>query len=108
MVYEARVYGADTVLLIVAVLEEPLLKSLIECSRSLGMEPLVEVNNDEETKRALRCGAKVIGVNNRNLHNFSVDPSTTEDLMASNRCVGNHFLSALTHSTRLPRLMACG
>lgn len=43
MVYEARVYGADTVLLIVAVLEEPLLKSLIACSRSLGMEPLVEV-----------------------------------------------------------------
>jgi len=84
MVYEARVHGADTVLLIVAVLEEPLLKSLIACSRELGMEPLVEVNNDEETKLALRCGAKVIGVNNRNLHNFSVDASTTETIMLNN------------------------
>lgn len=84
MVYEARVYGADTILLIVAVLEETLLKSLIDLSRSLDMEPLVEVNNDAETKIALRCGAKVIGVNNRNLHNFSVDPSTTETLMEQN------------------------
>jgi anthranilate synthase/indole-3-glycerol phosphate synthase/phosphoribosylanthranilate isomerase len=84
MVYEARVYGADTVLLIVAVLEEPLLRSLIACSRSLGMEPLVEVNNDAETKMALSCGARIIGVNNRNLHNFSVDASTTEVIMQDN------------------------
>ena len=72
MVYEGRVYGADTVLLIVAVLEEALLTSLISTSRSLGMEPLVEVNNDNETKIALRAGAKIIGVNNRNLHDFKV------------------------------------
>ena len=52
-VYEARVYGADTVLLIVAVLEEAELTALIKCARGLGMEPLVEVNNDAETKVAL-------------------------------------------------------
>ena len=85
MVYEARVYGADTVLLIVAVLEEAELSALIRCARELGMEPLVEVNNDTETKTALRAGAKVIGVNNRNLHNFKVDASTTEQIMATNR-----------------------
>lgn len=84
-IYEARVYGADTVLLIVAVLEEAELKTLIDCSRGLGMEPLVEVNNDAETKTALRAGAKVIGVNNRNLHNFTVDANTTEMIMATNR-----------------------
>lgn len=85
MVYEGRVYGADTVLLIVAVLEEALLTSLISTSRSLGMEPLVEVNNDNETKIALRAGAKIIGVNNRNLHDFKVDASTTEQIMATHR-----------------------
>lgn len=83
-VYEARVWGADTVLLIVAVLEEAVLDALIKCARGLGMEPLVEVNNDEETKKALRCGAKVIGVNNRNLHDFKVDCSTTETVMELN------------------------
>lgn len=84
-VYEARVYGADTVLLIVAVLEEAELTALIKCARGLGMEPLVEVNNDAETKVALRAGAQVIGVNNRNLHNFTVDANTTEAIMATNR-----------------------
>ena len=84
-IYEARVYGADTVLLIVAVLEEAELTQLIACARTLGMEPLVEVNNDAETKIALRAGAKVIGVNNRNLHDFKVDASTTEAIMATNK-----------------------
>lgn len=75
---EARLYGADTILLIVAMLNEVDLKRLYDYSRyARGMEPLVEVNNQEELKRALRIGAKIIGVNNRNLHDFQVDMSTT-------------------------------
>jgi len=75
--HEARAYGADTVLLMKSILEEPLLDLLIKASRALCMEPLVEVVNEEETLAALRCGAKVLGVNNRNLHTFVVDMKTT-------------------------------
>lgn len=74
---EARVYGADTVLLIVAMLSDSKLAELYDHSMSRGMEPLVEVNNAEELERALKVGAKVIGVNNRNLHDFNVDMATT-------------------------------
>ena len=77
---EARVHGADTVLLIVATLSPPRLRALYDYSLSLGMEPLVEVNNAAEMKIALDLGAKVIGVNNRNLHNFNVDTGTTTRL----------------------------
>lgn len=81
--YEARANGADTVLLIVAIMDSrEHLQSLLDKSRELGMEPLVEVNNDEEMKTAIEVGAKVIGINNRNLHSFSVDLSTTEKLVA--------------------------
>lgn len=80
-IYEARANGADTILLIVAAMESnqiaQQLSHLIQISRSLGMEPLVEVNNSEEMKLALDVGAKVIGINNRNLHDFQVDLSTT-------------------------------
>lgn len=77
---EARLYGADTVLLIVAMLNDELLTKLYAYSLSLGMEPLVEVNNAEEMTRALKLGAKVVGVNNRNLHDFNVDMATTSRL----------------------------
>ena len=79
-IMEARVYGADTVLLIVAMLPVIRLAALIKYSRSLGMEPLVEVNNIEEMNAALELGATVIGVNNRNLHTFQVDMGTTTRL----------------------------
>ncbi|KAI8384991.1 indole-3-glycerol phosphate synthase-domain-containing protein [Radiomyces spectabilis] len=79
-ILEARVYGADTVLLIVAMLSDELLRDLYSYAKSLGMEPLVEVNNVEEMARANAIGAKVIGVNNRNLHNFDVDMETTSRL----------------------------
>ncbi|KAL5536564.1 TRP3_1 [Sanghuangporus sanghuang] len=78
---EARLHGADTVLLIVAMLNQDLLKRLYTYSVSLGMEPLVEVNNASEMERALEVGAKVIGVNNRNLHDFNVDLGTTSRLV---------------------------
>lgn len=78
---EARLHGADTVLLIVAMLQPEQLKSLYAYSVSLGMEPLVEVNNAAEMTRALELGAKVIGVNNRNLHDFNVDMGTASRLV---------------------------
>lgn len=78
---EARLHGADSVLLIVAMLPVPRLQALYEYSRSLGMEPLVEVNNSREMEAALALGAKVIGVNNRNLHDFQVDMQTTTRLV---------------------------
>ena len=77
---EARLHGADTVLLIVAMLRPTRLRALYDYSRSLGMEPLVEVNNAREMEAALELGARVIGVNNRNLHDFQVDMGTTSRL----------------------------
>ncbi|KAG2236640.1 hypothetical protein INT48_000195 [Thamnidium elegans] len=79
-ILEGRLYGADTVLLIVAMLNDEVLHELYNYSKSLGMEPLVEVNNAEEMARANALGAKLIGVNNRNLHSFDVDMETTSRL----------------------------
>lgn len=79
-ILEGRLYGADTVLLIVAMLNDEVLHDLYNYSKSLGMEPLVEVNNAEEMARANALGAKLIGVNNRNLHSFDVDMETTSRL----------------------------
>lgn len=77
---EARLHGADTVLLIVAMLPPARLRALYDYSLSLGMEPLVEVNNAREMEAALALGSRVIGVNNRNLHDFQVDMGTTTRL----------------------------
>ncbi|MCJ1306840.1 bifunctional tryptophan synthase trp1 [Agyrium rufum] len=82
-ILEARLAGADTVLLIVKMLDEALLKKLYDYSKSLGMEPLVEVNTPQEMKVAVSLGAQVIGVNNRDLTNFDVDLDTTSRLMES-------------------------
>lgn len=80
-ILEARLAGADTILLIVKMLDESTLRNLYQYSLSLGMEPLVEVNTIEEMDAANRLGAKVIGVNNRNLTSFEVDLDTTSRLM---------------------------
>lgn len=80
-ILEARLAGADTVLLIVKMLSVELLTRLYHYSRSLGMEPLVEVNTLEEMKIAVDLGAEVIGVNNRDLTSFEVDLDTTSRLM---------------------------
>jgi indole-3-glycerol phosphate synthase len=74
--WEARAYGADLVLLIVAALEQPALVSLIERAESIGLTPLVEVHTEEELTRALDAGAKVIGVNARDLTTLRVDRGT--------------------------------
>lgn len=71
--WEARAYGADLVLLIVAALEQDALVSLVERAESIGLTPLVEVHDEEEAERAVAAGAKVIGVNARNLRTLEVD-----------------------------------
>ncbi|MCL4534757.1 MAG: indole-3-glycerol phosphate synthase TrpC [Bacteroidetes bacterium] len=79
-VYEARAYGADALLLIAAVLPADRLAALLAETRALGMEALVETHNATEIEMALGAGAKVVGVNNRNLADFTVDLATTERL----------------------------
>ena len=80
-ILEARLAGADSVLLIVKMLDVATLTKLYKYSQSLGMEPLVEVNTSAEMKIAVDLGAKVIGVNNRDLTSFEVDLGTTSRLM---------------------------
>ena len=79
-VVEARVAGADALLLIVAVLGDNDLQQLLAETRRHGMEALVEVHSDEEVERALAAGARVLGINNRDLATFQVDLQTTDRL----------------------------
>src|SRR3954465_9245128 len=79
--YEAAVNGADAVLLIVAALSDGDLYALYQEARSIDLDCLVEVHDAEELERALEAGAEVIGVNNRNLDDMSVDIGTTYELM---------------------------
>ena len=72
-IHEARAHGADMLLLIVAALEQPALESMLERTESLGMTALVEVHTEEEADRALQAGARVIGVNARDLKTLEVD-----------------------------------
>jgi indole-3-glycerol phosphate synthase len=73
--WEARAYGADVVLLIVAALDQAALVSLVERAESIGLTPLVEVHTEEEVERAVAAGARVIGVNARDLRTLKVDRS---------------------------------
>jgi indole-3-glycerol phosphate synthase len=75
-VWEARAHGADAILLIVAALDQPTLIGLRERAESLGMTALVEVHDEAETDRAVQAGARVIGINARNLKTLEVDRGT--------------------------------
>ena len=79
---EARVAGADAVLLIVAALEPERLAELIHAASDLGMDALVEVHDEEEVQTAVEAGAEVIGINNRDLHSLEVDLDTTFRLLS--------------------------
>ena len=80
-VYQARLLGADCILLIVAALSTEQLKHLYQLARNLGLDCLVEVHNLEELKIALDIGADLIGINNRDLKTFNVSLSVTENLI---------------------------
>ena len=81
-IFEARLYGADLVLLIVAVLDLTRIREYLDVTHSLGMNAVVEVHDSEELDTALEAGSKIIGINNRDLKTFEVDIKTTEDLYA--------------------------
>lgn len=82
-VFEARAAGADIVLLIVAALEQPLLTSLHTLITELGMTPLVETHSADELQRAIDLGAKLVGVNARNLSTFELDRDLFGELAPS-------------------------
>jgi len=79
-VYESRAYGADAILLIVAILNPEKLNELLRLSHDFNMDCLVEVHNESELEIALHSGARMIGINNRDLSTFEVDLKTTERL----------------------------
>ncbi|SHK43741.1 indole-3-glycerol phosphate synthase TrpC [Thermocrinis minervae] len=93
-VLEAKAYGADVVLLIVRILTQRQLKELIEFSQELGMESLVEVFNLEEAKRAIDAGAKIIGINNRDLDTLKVDINLSKELAPKVKELGARFVVA--------------
>ena len=81
-VAEARACGADAVLLIVAALDRVQLKDLIAVARSRGLAALVEVHDEAESQAAIEAGARAVGVNHRNLRDFTVDLGLTERIRA--------------------------
>jgi indole-3-glycerol phosphate synthase len=80
-IYEARAIGADCILLIVAALDERKLRSLHDAAESIGLDVLVEVHDQDELDTALQLSTPLIGINNRNLHNFQTSMDTTFDLL---------------------------
>jgi indole-3-glycerol phosphate synthase len=108
-IYEARAAGADAVLLIVAALEQPELVRLQECAHALGLAALVEVHDETELARALDSGARIIGVNNRNLRTLTVDVDASFRLAASiPRTVVAISESGLGSLDELERLASAG
>ena len=82
MIDQAKVLGAAAVLLICAILTEEQIKAYLSLCDELGLSALVEVHDERETKTALRAGARIIGVNNRNLKDFSINPDNSCRLRA--------------------------
>ena len=80
MLYEAKLLGASAVLLICAILDTGQLRDYIEICDGLGLSALVEAHNEAEVEAALHSGARIVGVNNRNLKDFSVDPGNSSRL----------------------------
>ncbi len=107
--WEARAYGADAVLLIAAILDDSQLRDLIDQATGLAMEALVEVHDEVEVDRALKAGADLIGINNRDLRTFEVDLATTErlrPLIPEDKVVISE--SGISSRADVERLAACG
>lgn len=80
MIYEAKLFGASAVLLIVSILQEEQLRAYIDLCDELGLSALVETHSELEVQTALNAGARIIGVNNRNLKDFTVDSENSRRL----------------------------
>ncbi len=108
-VMQARLAGADAILVIVAIVDDAQLLALVREAERLGMTPLVEVNNEDETRRAITAGATLIGINNRNLHTFEVALETTarlRPLIPAGRLVAS--LSAISTAADVEQLAGWG
>jgi indole-3-glycerol phosphate synthase len=108
-VWEARAAGADAFLLIAAILSDSALSELLELGRSLGMEPLVEVHTRGELERVIAAGARIIGVNNRDLRDFKVRVETSLELIEAipEECIAVSESGLRTHED-LERLRRAG
>ena len=80
MIYRAKLLGASAILLICAILREEQIRDSLKICDRLGLSALVEAHDEEEVRMALRAGARIIGVNNRNLKDFTVDPENSRRL----------------------------
>ncbi len=108
-VYESRAYGADAILLITAILKYQELTELLVLAHSLNMQCLVEVHNENEIKLALESGARIIGINNRDLKTFKVDINTTarlRPLIPDGHVVVSE--SGIKNREDIARLQSCG
>lgn len=108
-VYEARVLGADCILIIMACVSDAQARELEETSLDLGMDVLIEVHDGEELARALNLRSPLIGINNRNLKTFETSLETTEELVADmpeDRLVVSE--SGLFTPADLARMKSCG
>lgn len=108
-IYETRVHHADTLLLIVRILSDMQLKDFLSLSRELEMEPLVEVHNEKEVERAIDAGAKIIGINNRDLDTLEVNIETTLRLK---RNIPEDYIvvseSGISHPQTIQKFYECG
>ncbi|WP_297886906.1 indole-3-glycerol phosphate synthase TrpC [Sulfurihydrogenibium sp.] len=93
-ILEAYAYGADSYLLIAKVLTLQEMKKLIEFGKELDMEPLVEIHSYDEGVKSLYAGAKIIGINNRNLETFEVDINTSKELAPKMKKLGAEVIVA--------------
>jgi len=107
---QAAAHGADIILLIVAALDETTLAQLYQYARSLDLEVLVEVHNQEELEKALNLGAQLIGVNNRDLKTFNVSLDVTESLAMSIKDSGAFLISesGIHHKEDVERVRNAG
>lgn len=108
-IYEARVIGADAVLLIAAILTTEQLRDYSSLARDLGLDVLIEVHNKEELDRVLELKPSLIGINNRNLHTFVTDIRTTEEL-AKHIPAGTTIVSesSISKAEEIPWLLSVG
>jgi indole-3-glycerol phosphate synthase len=108
-IYEARALGADAVLLIVRALSDPLLRELIDLTRGLGIEALVEAHSAREVERAIQACARIIGVNNRDLDTLATDVSLAPRLrsMVPPECV-YVAESGISQPEQVAELLAAG
>ncbi len=108
-VWEARAANADSFLLIAAILDDRVLRELLALGRELGMEALVEAHSEEEVKRALGAGARIVGINNRDLKTFEVRIETSLQLaeLIPDACIAVSESGIRTHGDLL-RLREAG